>query len=80
MSQKMRKMEIDGVEITTNFSTCYAYPMGDGNDKKTYRYAGHVIGGKADLEHFVHRGYRTIRFENVTTMVRGFHQTIAYVK
>lgn len=71
-------------EIKTNYEKGrFSYPMCNGQDKK-----GWIMKLKNDCresnnefyQRLVEEGYTTIMFYEVSTRVRGFHNTIAYVK
>ena len=88
MYTKMHEEKLCEKTIITNAPGSWRedVPCGKGNDKKGYRMvlpdelkqAGFTWHEK--LVYFVDRGYTTIRFERITTAIRGVYQEIAYVK
>ena len=90
----MRTLKINGTAIRTNYNEIgYGdYPMGNGCDKKTMymklkktvlhdgdKYAQYE-SDKEFFERLVSEGCTYIKFEEVSTAIRGLHDTIAYVK
>lgn len=75
----MRKMEVEGRTVSTNYGEEGMYRMHSGNPGKTQRLET-PRKGETDAE-FLSRlarsGYRTIRFARCSTNVRGWHETIA---
>lgn len=88
MITKMYEREVEGVKVMTNLPTYWrdSLPMGGGSDKKGYRMiiaSNLKLYGSTECEQLiglVRAGYKTIRFEEVSTAIRGLHTTIAYVK
>lgn len=86
----MKKMTVNGREITTNYGQ--QYPVVKGNDKKGYRMRSMqwileegakyrcLEGDRRMLERLADEGWTTIYFAEVTTCVRGYHNVFAYVK
>lgn len=77
----MRKMIIDGREITTNLGENYS--IGNGNDTATMRVMIKDSFRESD-EDFVKRlasyGYTRITLKLATTAIRGYYSTYALVK
>lgn len=78
----MKKIIINGKEITTNYGENGADTIVAGNDLPNYRMAIKNSCMESDYE-FVERlskYYSRIRLAKVTTMVRGIYDTIAYCR
>lgn len=77
----MKKIIINGREITTNLGENYS--MGNGNDTATMRVMVKTSFRESD-EDFVKRlasyGYTRITLKLATTAVRGYYDTYALVK
>lgn len=79
----MRKMIINGHEVTTNYEKYGSYPMCDGNDKKTMRMMIRENcreSAEEMLERLAGYGYTRITFYETSTRVKGIHNLIAYCK
>lgn len=77
----MRDMEVNGVKVKTNYGGNYA--VWNGNDYPKTMRVHNIPFGMSDreyLEELVAKGYRRIRFVEMTTCVRGYHNVYAFVK
>lgn len=76
----MKKMIVNGKEITTNYGANYSLWNGEGKDTMVCR---RVMPSKTAwdlLEDFVEEGYTRVTFYETTTCVRGYHQVYAFAK
>lgn len=78
----MKKIIVNEKEITTNLGENGAYTLVKGDDLPNYRMQlpNFRESDEEFLKRLVSYGYTRIRFARVTTMVRGFHKTIAYCR
>lgn len=86
----MKSMVVNGKQIRTNYGQTYY--LCDGNDRNGYRIKLRewVLDDGAKykrqetdeemLERLAGYGYTTIRFAEVSTAIRGYHDLIAYAK
>lgn len=71
------------MEIKTNYKKGrYSYPMCNGEERNGYTMKLREFRESIDdfYKRLVESGYTTISFYEVSTRVRGLHNTIAYVK
>ena len=89
----MRKMVVNGREITTNYKEHFDYPMHDGNTgfaTMCYEPEQWVLregcqykskeGEDEMFQRLVNKGYKRITFYRSTTRIRGYYETIAFCK
>lgn len=88
----MKKILVNGKEITTNYNEQYNYPITNGEKRKTMKMElmewvlreGDKYRSKETekemLDRLVAKGYTHIAFYRTTTCVRGLYDTIAYCK
>ena len=77
----MKKLIIDGKEITTNLGG--NYPIGDGNNTATMGVIPQHDARQTDrefVEELAKRGYKRITLKHCTTCVRGYYRLYALVK
>lgn len=76
----MKTIEINGVEVRTNFGG--KYPFSDGNDKKTMvmQLSNWGESDEQMLHRLVKKGYRTVTFYYTTTRVKGCYNLIAFCR
>lgn len=78
----MRKIMVDGKEITTNYGERGASTLVTGDDLPNYELF--VKDFKESTEQFLKRlvsyGYTRIRFAEVSTRIRNFHDVVAYCR
>lgn len=77
----MKKMNIDGKEITTNLGSNYS--IGDGNNTATMEVILQYDARQTDrefVEELAKRGYKRITLKYATTCVRGYYSLYALVK
>lgn len=76
----MRKMIINGVEINTNYGEKSAERLVSGDDIDGYEfYSRHDRESNEEfLKRLIGYGYRKIRFGEVSTRIRNFHEVVAY--
>lgn len=77
----MRKIIIDGKEITTNLGGNYS--IGDGNNTATMEVMPQLDMRQTDrefVEELAKRGYKRITLKYATTRVRGYYNLYALVK
>lgn len=78
----MRKILVDGKEIITNFDEKGMDTLVTGNNLPNYDL--YCRESKENNEEFLKRlvsyGYTRIRFAEVTTRIRGFHDVVAYCR
>lgn len=76
----MRKIIVDGKEIKTNYGEKSAEKLVTGNDIEGYEL--YTRNSRETNEEFLKRligyGYRKIRFAEVATRIRNFHDVVAY--
>ena len=78
----MRKISIDGKEIITNYGEKSAERLVSNNDLPNYeiRYKKSKEGNKEFLMRLVNEGYTRIRFVEISTNIKGFHEIAAYCR
>lgn len=78
----MKKIEIKGKEITTNFGENGMFTVVAGNNLPNYTMELPMFRETDSqfLERLVDKGYTRIRFAQTTTKVKGYHDTIAYCR
>lgn len=78
----MRKILVDGKEITTNYGEKTMNNLVSGNDLPNYVFyrKKHNETSKEFFMRLVSYGYTRIRFGEVSTRIRGFHDVVAYCK
>ena len=79
-SMEMKKM-VESVK--TNYGEWKSYSLCDGNNREGWTMQLKKSCGETDKEFFkrlVSYGYTTISFYEVSTRIRGLHETIAYCK
>ena len=79
----MRKIEVNGKVITTNYGESGADTIVRGDNLPNYRMEvknSCMESDKEFLERLVSYGYTRIRFACVSTRVRGIHSTFAYCR
>lgn len=78
----MRKIIIDGKEITTNYGEKTMDNLVSGDDLPNYDLC--IKNFRESNEEFFKRlisyGYTRIRFGEVSTRIRGFHNVVAYCR
>lgn len=78
----MRKIIVDGKEITTNYGEKTMNNLVSGDELQNYDMYGKKY--KETNEDFFKRligyGYTRIRFGEVSTRIRGFHDVVAYCR
>lgn len=78
----MRKILVDGKEITTNYGEKGMNTLLTGDDLPNYVLC--TKNSKESNEQFfkrlVSQGYTRIRFAEVTTRIRNFHDVVAYCR
>lgn len=75
----MKKMTIDGKVITTNFGESGMYHLFTGNEEYLHSLRFGEVTERA-LHRFVAEGYNYIRFGELSTAVRGYHNVCAICK
>lgn len=79
---KMKKILVDGKEITTNFGEKGMNTIVTGDDLPYYEL--HTKNFKESNDKFfkrlVSQGYTRIRFAEVSTRIRNFHDVVAYCR
>ena len=77
----MQTFNLNGVDVKTNYGSV-DYPLWDGNEvPNIYDTYYRVDFGKSDADLFnelVDNGYTRIRFVEMTTRVRGWHNVYAF--
>lgn len=78
----MRKILVDGKEIVTNYNEKTMENLVSGDDLPNYDfYTKYSNESKKDfLKRLISYGYTRIRFGEVSTRIRGFHEIVAYCK
>ena len=78
----MKKIEINGKEVTTNFGENGMHTLVVGNDLPNYRMElmNDMETVQQFLERLVDKGYTRIRFAETSTRIKGYHKTIAYCR
>lgn len=78
----MRKIIIDGKEITTNYKEKGAERLVEGDNLPNYdMYSKNFKENNEEfLKRLVKMGYTRIRFAETSTSIRGFHNVIAYCR
>lgn len=79
----MKKIMINGVEVTTNYEPFKDYPMGNGERRATMTLIVKKDcheSAKEMLERCVANGYTRVTFYEASTRVRGYHSIYAYAK
>lgn len=78
----MRKIIIDGKKIITNYGESGAMTLVTGDDLPNYEL--YTKRNKETDEEFFNRlvsyGFTRIRFAEVATFIKGFHDTVAYCR
>lgn len=78
----MRKIIVDGKEITTNYGEKTMHNLVSGDDLPNYDLC--LKNFRESNEEFFKRliseGYTRIRFGEISTRIKGFHETIAYCR
>ena len=76
----MKKVIINGVEVTTNIGGNYSLCDGNGKATMDMVLVGIRESDMAALERCVKRGYKRVTFYEVTTAVKGYHERLIYAK
>lgn len=78
----MKKIEINGKEVTTNFGEKGMHTLVVGNDFPNYimELMDNRETTKQFFERLVDKGYTRIRFAEISTRIKGYHKTIAYCR
>ena len=86
----MKKIMVNGKEITTNYGQTYRLCKGDSKNGYTIKIRESVLtegdmyrhkeSDKEMLERLVSLGYTTILFAETSTCIRGYHDLFAYAK
>lgn len=78
----MRKIMVDGKEIITNYGERGASTLVTGDDLPNYEF--YTKNFKESNEQFLKRlvsyGYTRIRFAEVSTRIRNFHNVVDYCR
>lgn len=78
----MRKITVDGKEIVTNYGEKTMHNLVSGDDLPNYDLC--LKDFRESNEDFLKRlisyGYTRIRFGEVSTRIRGFHDIVAYCR
>lgn len=78
----MRKIMVDGKEIITNYGERGASTLVTGDDLPNYEF--YTKNFKESNEQFLKRlvsyGYTRIRFAEVSTRIRNFHNVVVYCR
>lgn len=78
----MKKILVEGKEITTNYGEKGMNTLVTGDDLPNYEL--HTKNSKESIERFLKRlvsyGYTRIRFAEVATRIRNFHDVVAYCR
>lgn len=79
----MKKIIVNGKEVTTNYGENGMYTLVTGNDLPNYtmELKKNIIETDEEfLERLVENGYTRIRFALTSTRIRGYHNSIAYCR
>lgn len=78
----MRKIIVDGKEITTNYREKTMHNLVSGNDLPNYDfYTKYFRESNEDFfKRLISYGYTRIRFGEVSTKIKGIHDTVAYCR